>query len=253
MTRALLCLALLAGCTHDPQASLPLIVGVAPSLRSPFEAIVDAWKTRNPTPGASLAFGSAAELLASGAPVDLVCADADAGLAALGARATERRYFGSNPIVLAVHGQPPPGKELTIKTLADGGARKIALGDSRSDATGAAAEAALGRLGLRRGLDGKLLYTAGGAATLEKVARGEADAALVLSSDLVVWNVAHPADPLIATDRLAEDTRTRFPVALVAGTPRAAAARRFVEDLVSGEGRRLLDAQGYLLPPSRAP
>jgi molybdate transport system substrate-binding protein len=242
----LVCLCLLViGCAREqPLLSSTLIVGAPPSLRAPFESIVRSFRARHPESGANAIFGTPTEILGTGVPVDVLCSDSADGLAPLGGRALHKQDYASNPVVLVAR---PGLKDLRLKNLAQ--VKKLALGDPRSDATGNAAEAALGRLGVRRALDGKLLYVAAENGALERVARGEADAALVLSTDAVAWNAAHPGEQLPVVDRYTDDRRTRWPLAIVAGTPRISAARLLVEDVMTGEGRHTLDEKGYFLPP----
>src|SRR5207245_943129 len=103
---------------------------------------------------ATLMYGTPAELLATGVPIDLLAADSADGLTPIAGRIAEKRDYASNPLCLVTRLRAP---ELRLRTLAaTEWAHHIALGDSRSDPAGMAAEATLGRLGLRRAVDGKL-------------------------------------------------------------------------------------------------
>ncbi len=233
-------LALVAGCSpHSGTAidSAPLIVGAPSSLRAPFEEIVRAYQARKPDRAASLMFGPVAELVASGVPFDLIATDDAEALAPIGARLGERRDFAMNPLVLVARAASPPA---TWRTLGNATwVEHLALADGRGDATGQLAEAALGRLGLRRILDGKLLYTAHAEQSLERLARGDAQLALVRASDLL----GH--DGLQIADR---DDGARYPIALLAASPRAAAARDFLDEVLHGDGPAAF-AKAGLLPP----
>jgi len=120
--------------------------------------------------------------------------------------------------------------------------RKVAIGDSRSDLTGAAAEAAMGRLGIRRAIDPRLLYVGGGDDALRRVAKGEADVAFALSTDVVAWN-AHGDPQLQILDRY--DERTRYPIGILSSTTHLPAARALVDEVTRGEGPKLFAAKGY--------
>jgi molybdate transport system substrate-binding protein len=80
-----------------------------------------------------------------------------------------------------------------------------------------------------------------------KVALGEADAGFVYATD---------AKPVAAKTRVVPLPRwaqppIRYEIAVVKGTPRAAAARRFVREVLSPRGRALLRRAGFVLPPLR--
>jgi molybdate transport system substrate-binding protein len=79
---------------------------------------------------------------------------------------------------------------------------------------------------------------------LQKVVMGEADAGIVYVTDVTaagskVTGVPIPDDQnVIAT----------YPIAVVKATTHPAAARAFVDEIVSGDGQKALRARGFLGP-----
>lgn len=246
MIRPLLCLALLASsCTpRDPAGvSQTLIVGAPASLRTEFEAIAAAFRARSPGNTANVMFGGATELVATGVPIDVIAADSGEGLDAVAGKLAsgERRYYASNPLCLVTRAG---AAEARLKTLPiTPWVQRLAIADSRGDPTGMAAEAALGRLGVRLALDKHLRYVSRGADVLSAVAKGEADAGLAFAADVAQFA---DAKALHVAERIADERRARYPIAILAGSPRVPAARRFIDEVLHGEGRTVLAQKGLL-------
>jgi ABC-type molybdate transport system substrate-binding protein len=123
-------------------------------------------------------------------------------------------------------------------------AQRIAIADPRGDASGALAEALFGRLGIRRAVDGKLVYVGRTRQVLERLSRGEVDVGFALASELV----GPAAAGLQIADRASDDRGARYPIAIVAASPRLVAARQFVDEVLHGEGPRALAAVGLTVP-----
>lgn len=237
--------ALAAGCAvrEAPSDAPALLVGAPPSARAAFEEIARAFKARHGGAGASLMFGAPAELAGSGVAFDVIAADGPDALGPFGGRLIDRRDYASNPVVLVARSGAPP---VTLKTLPlTPWPRKIAIADGRSDAVGAAAEAALGRLGLRRTLDPRLLYTSTTELALERLIEGKADLAFARGRDLI------GKDGLQIVDRALDGARTGYPIAILSGSPRVAAAREFLDETLHGAGPKAFTALG--LVPSASP
>lgn len=223
-----------------PRTAGPLLVAVPASLRAAFDQIARAYQARRPEAAITLTTAAPDELLRAGAPLDVIAAESPEALAALAPRLLERREYASNPLVLVARAGAP---KLALASLPPA-VHKIAIGDGRSDPTGAAAEAALGRLGLRRALDARLDYVPRSELALARVAEGKDDAAIVRASELAGLGGLQIAERLAGGD-------PRYPIAIVAGTPRLTAAREFLEEVLHGDGPRALAAAG--LQPSAAP
>jgi molybdate transport system substrate-binding protein len=102
----------------------------------------------------------------------------------------------------------------------------------------------LARLGEERVLENVVSEEEDAKGVLGKVRLGEADAGFVYATD------ARAAGSDVRTIELPARAQEaiRYPVAVVAGTPRRAAAERFVERLLGDEGRRALQEAGFGLP-----
>jgi ABC-type molybdate transport system substrate-binding protein len=223
---------LLAACSRDPSMPTPLAVGAAPALKAPVEAAAAALRAKQSDFAPALVFGAPTELVAAGTPIDLLIGDASDVLVALAGKPAWQRDVASNPLCLVV--RAAERNEARFKTLRNAGEwpLKVAMADSRGEGPGAAVEAALGRLGLRRGIDAKLLYAGGGDDVLAKLSRGEVDAALAFTGQVNAWNAAHAEGQLKIADR-ADDARARIVAAVPSSSPRALFARRFAEELVA--------------------
>jgi molybdate transport system substrate-binding protein len=221
--RRLLVLLLLGGCSAQaPVQSQALLVGAPASLRAPFEAIAKAFLVRHPESPARLAFGSAAELARSGVALDVVAADVADGLTPVAERilAGVRRDYASNPLVLVTRAGAPPVRLAALPVTPF--VEKLARADSRSDPSGKAAEAALGRLAIRRAMNDKLAYLATPVEVLAALAQGQVQAGLVFASDLAQAEGAEHRFTI--ADRLPDDPHARYPIAILS-TPRLPAAR----------------------------
>ncbi|HZS37055.1 MAG TPA: substrate-binding domain-containing protein [Polyangia bacterium] len=234
----------LAGCaTHEtPRDERPLIVAAPPSLKAPFDDVARAYQARHPGALVTISTAAPLELLTAGAPLDVIAAESSDALSPIAPRLTERRDFASNPLVLVERQGAPKVQARALGVTP--WVQRIALGDGRADATGAAAEAALGRLGLRRELDARLMYTATTEQAIERVVDGRAELAFARASDLA------GRDNLQIAER-ADAGESRYPIAIVAGTPRLAPARDFLDEVLHGEGPHAFSSRG--LSPSAAP
>jgi ABC-type molybdate transport system substrate-binding protein len=184
------------------------MVAVPSPLKPEFEAITSAFRARHADVNVSLVGATPAQVAQDSLPVDLIAADALDALQPLASRLSpgERRHFASNPICLVVR---PGAPELRLSSVASSWVQKVAIADGRSDSTGAATEAALGRLGIRRPIDPRLLYTASEQDSLEKLSRGEVDAAFALATDVAAWNARDGAARLQIADRYLDDPDAR--------------------------------------------
>jgi len=227
-----------------------LTVFAAASLTDVFTKLADQLEKANPGLHVQFNFAGSSALatqLTQGAPAD-VFASADqtqmtkvahAGLA------EDPQVFASNPLMLAV----PKGNPAGITAPASGQARLADL--LAPDATlavcapevpcGAAAKKALDQAGLADAPD---TFEDDVRSVLTKVQLGEVDAGLVYVSDV------HAAgDSVVAFAFQQPDADiNRYPVTVVKGAPHQAAARAFVDLVLSDEGQQTLRDAGFLEP-----
>lgn len=250
-------LVLMTGCTAGPPpggapgatASQAVVLAVPASLRPEFDSIVSQFKTRHPDVQVNVVTATPQQVADESLPADVVAAEGVDAIAPLAPRIlpTERRDYAANPLCLVTRAG---AAEVKLRTLSvTPWAKRIGIADGRSDPSGAAAEAAMGRLGIRRALADHLVYQASQQLALEKLAKGELDVAFALSTDVAQWNAKEGAAKVQIADRFTDDPRARLPLAILMGSQHAGQARMLVDEIVHGDGQKLF-AQKGLLPPS---
>ena len=128
------------------------------------------------------------------------------------------------------------GEIRDLKALTGGGVRRVAIATPAHAPYGAAARQALERSGLWRQLEGKLVYGENVRQAFEYAESGNADA--VITS----WTLLSGKGGILLSAGLHDPIRQAG--GAIRGNGREAAARRFLEFLVSLEGQRILRAHG---------
>lgn len=225
-----------------------LTVSAAASLTDAFKAVKTAFEAANPGTTVITNFASSGALLRqieSGAPVD-VFASADQktmdqaaakNLLAPGSRAD----FVQNGLVLI---QPIDAK-LALKGLADltqSGVKRIAIGNPETVPAGRYAREALTTAKLWEALSAKLVPSESVRQTLDYVARGEAEAGFVFSTDAKIAG----SKVRVVCDA-PTTTRIAYPIAVVAGTKNPK-AKAFVDFVLSPAGQKILQGYGFKKP-----
>ena len=230
-------------------AEADLVVSAAASLNGAFREIAAAFEALHPGRRVLLNFAASGALLqqaANGAPVD-VFASADRetmdqaerlGLVA----AAARRDFAANSLVVVVPaGAPAPPKALAdLRRPAFG---RIAVGVPASVPAGRYAKAALERAGLWRDIEARLVGAQSVRQALDYVARGEADAGFVYATDAALM----PGRVTVAFT-VATAAPVRYPIAPLAASRHAEAARQFVDYVLSAPGQAVLARHGFGRP-----
>ena len=227
-----------------------LTVFAAASLTDVFSQLGDQLEKANPGLDVRFNFAGSSALatqLTQGAPADVFAsADeaqmtkvADAGLA------EDPKVFASNPLMLAV----PKGNPAGITAPESGQARLAGLLDPNATLAvcapqvpcGAAAAKVLDEAGLGDAPD---TFEDDVRSVLTKVQLGEVDAGLVYVSDV------HAAgDSVVAFAFQQSDAEINcYPVTVVKGTAHQAAARAFVDLVLSDAGQQTLRDAGFLEP-----
>jgi molybdate transport system substrate-binding protein len=229
------------------KAGREITVSAAVSLRDAFREISNQYEGRtgiriNFNFGAS---GGLQKQIESGAPVDVF---ASAGIPQMDALAKQglivpesRRDFARNTLVLIV----PSDSKSVITAFADLGDAKVtrlAIGNPKTVPVGQYAEQSLTHLGLWRGLVPRLILAEDVRQALDYVARGEVDAGIVYASDVratgdrvrtVATAPADSHDPIL------------YPIAVVRASSSQAAARSFIDVIMSDEGQQILENYGF--------
>ena len=230
-----------------------LLVGSAVSLREAATEIGRRYAEQHPDAAPTFTFGASSVLalqLRAGAPIDvLLFADERIvdGLEAEGLVPADGRFTLAR-------------NRLVVLTAADFGAEVGSAGDllrpevrrialpALAVPVGRYAREWLDRRGLLEQIEPRLVQTEHARATLAAVDYGHADVAIVYVTDA---RMAHSARVAFEIPD-AEQPRIRYEAALVKGTPRAEAARRFLDFLRSRSAAEALSAAGFIPAAGRA-
>jgi molybdate transport system substrate-binding protein len=234
-----------------PGADEPLSISVAMSLRPVMQEIVALYEGDRPTGKPRINAAASGVLLQQalrGAPVDLLISASPLELDRLEEAGrldpAERRVVASNRLVLVLATETPT---LEAPTELTGDAfRRIAVGNPRTAPLGRYTRQAFESLGLWRRLESRFVLGESARHVLEYAARGEADAAVVYGSDVILARgrvrVAFEL-PACAHEAI------RYEAAILARGERRESARRLLDLLVSDRGRRVLSDHGFSPPP----
>jgi molybdate transport system substrate-binding protein len=241
----LLLAAVAAGCRPDTGPP-EILVSAASDLAATMPDLVQAFEAAAGV-RATVTIGSTGQLASQiehGAPVDVFLA-ADAQwvdrLEAAGRIDPESRaVYAFGTLVLLAGRQPAP--PAAVAELADERWARIAIANPEHAPYGRAARQALERAGVYDSVAPRLIYGENVRQATQFAESGAVDVALValalMDSARHRWAVVPAAlhDPLVQT------------AAVVTGSGNAAAARAFVEFLVSDTGRSILQRRGFILP-----
>jgi len=226
-----------------------MTVSAAASLTNAFREIGAAFEKEHT--GDKVLFNFAAsdplvQQIAKGAPVDVFAsADQDAMDRADNLKllaAGTRKNFASNSLVLIA----PQGGKAMVKSLADvaqAGVARIAIGNPASVPVGRYTRAALEHARLWAAVEPKLILGASVRQCLDYVARGEVDAGFVYATDAAIVK-----DKVMVVATVPTETPVRYPIAVIAAGPQAAAGRRFVDYVLSPAGQAILARYGFGRP-----
>lgn len=224
--------------------AVALHVSAASSLTDAFADIATAYEARYPDVEVILNLaGSAAlrEQILAGAPADVFAAAGAAPMERLqeaGVLAEAPRVFAQGRLAIAV----PAGNPGGVSGLADFARPRLLVGlCAEGVPCGDRAREALAQAGVRPAVDTNEPHVR---ALLAKVAAGELDAGITYRTDLAaaqgaVEGIEIPADV---------NAGTVYLIAVLAASSQPDEARRFVDFVLSAEGRALLAARGFEAP-----
>ena len=242
---------LLAGCGSGPDAgtdasgglSGTVTVFAAASLTGSFGTLGEQFEAVHPGVTVRFNFGASsalAESIAQGAPADVFAPASAKNMESVvrAGDAAEPRTFARNVLAIAVPPDNPAGVA-GLADLAEPGL-KLALCQEQVPC-GMVARQVIDKAGLTLrpvtlGADVKAVLTA--------VQLGEVDAGLVYATDVraagdKVEGIEIPA---------AQNASTSYPIAVLTGAPNAAAARAFVDHVLSADGSTVLARAGFARP-----
>jgi molybdate transport system substrate-binding protein len=249
--RRVLALALLlAGCGSPATSSDSgkitgdVTVFAAASLTETFTRLGKDFEVANPGTKVRFNFGGSSALaqqLNQGAPADVFASAAPANMKQVTDTKTitdAPRTFARNELAIAVP-KGNPGKITTLADFADAG-KKIAL-CAEQVPCGAAAKKVFEIAKVTPAPD---TLEQDVKAVLTKVSLGEVDGALVYRTDVKAAGDKVEGIPFAEAGQAVND----YPIAPLAKAPNAAAAKAFVEFVLSDEGRAVLGAAGFGSP-----
>jgi molybdate transport system substrate-binding protein len=196
------------------------------------------------------ASGKLAAQIRQGAPVDAFVSADDQQMNKLDSAgkiaADTRRVVVNNSLVLIAPADEKDAPTSFTDLAVDHG-KKIAIGEPKTVPAGRYAMQTLKSLALDQAVTARLVFGESVRQVLTYVERDEVYAGIVYATDAAQAGdkvkVIAVADP--ATHEVIE-----YPAAVVAGSPHAAAARKFLDYLTTDSAKVIFTAHGFTLPPS---
>jgi molybdate transport system substrate-binding protein len=225
-----------------------LTVSAAISLKNAFEEAGRLFEGRHQGTRVLFNFGASGDLsrqIAAGAPVDVFASAALKDMDDLErqglVRPGTRINFVGNTMVLVVPSHTPVALK-TFQDLKDPRIKRIAIGNPQTVPAGRYAQEVLTYFKLWEPLKEKLVQAENVRQVLDYTARKEVEAGLVYSTD-----ARTRAKEIKVVAIAPEDSHKPilYPLALVQGTKKEAAAKTFVDLLLSKEGKEILQRYGF--------
>lgn len=226
-----------------------MTVSAAASLKDAFESIKQAYEKANPQDKIKLntaASGVLLRQLEQGAPVDVLATADQATMDKAEQKQLiqndTRKNFVRNSLVLIT----PKNNALRINHLRDlqqNGVKKIAIGKPESVPAGAYAKGALESANLFNELRNKYVYTQNVRQALDYVLRGEVEAGFVYRTDAQLKQFG-----LNIAVQVPTETPVVYPIAVAQKSQSSAAAKRFVDYVLSPHGQQILQRYGFAKP-----
>ena len=248
----LLLAALSLGPSPAPAADA-IVVSAATSLKSVFEEIGVLYAAAAGGPRPDFNFGASGDLAAQiqgGAPVDVFAAAAAADmdrLEAAGALLAGTRFsFAANEMVLVVPADSGAGVS-SFADLAKPALARIVIVNPKTGPAGRYAEEVFASVGVAGVIRPKLVLAENVRQALDYAARGEVDAGVVYATDAAL----RPREVRIVAYAPAGSHRpVIYPIAILAATTQAEAARAFLTAVRSGDGQSILARHGFTPVPA---
>lgn len=240
-----------AGAGPAPEAPRPkgeILVSAAMSLGPVFRTLGTAFTAAHPGKTVSFDFAAAGVIRArmeQGAPVDVYASAGGWEMGPLLDRglldSTTVRVFATNRVVLCA---PVNGRLTHSRQLESEFIRKVAIGNPGTVPDGRLAVEALGRAGVWRAVQPKLIYGESGRQVLQYVESSVADAGVVFLTDAF----ENPRVRVVGGDETPWLPRVPCPAAVTTRAADPELARQFVEFLVSEKARGILIRAGFGVP-----
>jgi len=230
------------------QASTPLLVSAAASLKEVLEEIKPLYEKAQPDINLTYNLGASGALLRQiqqGAPADIFISAAarqmntldQAGQLVAGTRAN----LANNKLVLIV----PKGSRTVTSfiSLKKPAVKRIAMGEPRSVPAGQYAEQVLQKLGIYNEVKPKLVFGNSVRQVLAAVESGNADAGMVYMTDAKISDKVKVV--VVADD--AYHSPIVYPMAVLKSSKNVEAAKAFVRYLSGNEAKGILRKYGFVV------
>lgn len=234
-----------------PLRARELVISVAVSLHPAVEEIATRYRVEFPNVDVVLGTGASGVLLQQilrGAPADLFLSASPVeldrlereGLLAVGTR----RNVASNRLVVLL----PPGaaSPRSLDELRREDFGRIAVGNPATAPLGRYTREALVALGLAADLDDRLVPGESARQIVTWVQRGEVSAGVGYRTDAILFGDRVQLGPELPAQ---SHSPILYQAAVISGSHEPEAARRFIDLLLSPQGRRVLEHHGFLPPP----
>jgi molybdate transport system substrate-binding protein len=242
-------LALIIGIGVPLAATHEITISAAISLKNAFEEIGKIFREKNPEVKLFFNFGGSGDLarqIEAGAPVDVFASAAPKDMDDIDRKGmiapNSRKDFARNTVVVIKPVNSTTGLS-SLKDLLRGEVKRIAVGNPKTVPAGRYAEEALRHFSLWEALKDKLVFGENVRQVLDYVARNEADAGLVYSTDAAVRGT-----DVKIVEKLPADSHQPvvYPIGVIKGTKEEPPARAFVDAVVSPEGQKILSQYGFI-------
>ncbi len=227
--------------------SKSIVVSAAVSVENAFVKIASLYTARTGTK-VNFSFGASGNLekqIEAGAPVDVFASAGEKEMDQLQAQSllepSTRADFAGNSLVLVV----PAGSKLKLdsfRQLAEPQVKRIAAGNPRTVPAGLYAQQSLQDLHLWSALQSRLIFAEDVRQVLDYVMRGEVDAGIVYSTDVMI---AHGKVRQVAEAPAGTYGPIRYPIAAIKGCAHPEAAKQFIHLVLSPEGKGILKSYGF--------
>jgi len=225
-----------------------ITVSAAASLKNAFEDIGKLFEAQNKGIKVFYNFGASGDLkrqIEGGAPVDVFASAALREMDDLERQgslvAGTRRNFAANGMVLA----RPSASNIQLKSFDDltrHEVKRVAIGNPPSVPAGMYAEQVLKYFGVWEGIKNKLVFGESVRQVLDYVARGEVDAGIVFSTDVLVRS---KDVTIVIKAPEGSHMAVVYPIAVVKNAKNEQVARAFVDFVMSDNARRVLEKYGF--------
>ncbi|WP_019499550.1 molybdate ABC transporter substrate-binding protein [Pseudanabaena sp. PCC 6802] len=234
------------------QGNTSLLVSAAASLQDALKEIAPIYQKSQPAVAVKYNFGASGALqqqIEQGAPVDVFISAATKQMSALQSKGlilqdTNQNLLG-NRLALIVPRNSTLGIT-SVRNLAGGNVKKIAVGEPRSVPVGQYSEEVFKKLGIAEQVKSKLILGNTVRNVLAAVESGNADAGIVYITDAKISDRVRVVE-LISTNL---HSPIVYPIAVLKNSKNIPVAKNYVKFLSSGTARSVFEKYGFTLAKS---